>query len=85
MIKNSTSFGKNWISLYANSSLANAAGLISSVSFSDAVTNWDEFNQISQGYTPYAFFPMPIGENFILEPEKGYEISVTQNSIYTQS
>jgi len=86
LIKNSTSFGKNWISLYYNTSFDKAEDLIYAVSYLDAVTNWDEFNQISQGYIPSPVPWIPyIGTNFILEPEKGYEFSVTQNSTYIQS
>ncbi len=89
LIKNSTSFGKNWVSLYYNSSKTNAYNLISSVSYSDAVTNWNSFNQTSQGYistgSPVPWIPPYIGTNFIIEPEKGYEVSVTQNSLYTQA
>ena len=89
LIKNSTSFGKNWISLYYNSSLNNALGLVSSVSYSDAVTDWDGFNQTSQGYistgSPFPWIPPYIGINFPLEPEKGYEVSVNQSSTYDQS
>lgn len=88
LIKNSTSFGKNWISIDYNSSKKNAYNLISSVSYSDAVTNWNEFNQTSHGYistgSPVPWIPPYIGTNFIIEPEKGYEVSVTQDSLYTQ-
>ncbi len=83
--KNLTSFGKNWVSVYYNNSLKNAVNLISSVQHADAVTNWDEFNQASQGYivSPFPWTPY-VGTNFIIYPEKGYEISVTENSNFTQ-
>jgi hypothetical protein len=82
-----TQLSNNWISLYANSSLGDAYGLINSISYADAVTNWDEFNQISQGWITNSLpiGPSYLGTNFTLEPEKGYEVSVTQDSIYTQS
>ncbi|HJX50319.1 MAG TPA: hypothetical protein VJ438_02560, partial [Candidatus Nanoarchaeia archaeon] len=86
LIKNSTSFGKNWVSLHSNSSLQDAQGLISSVSYADAVTDWDSNLQTSQGLIPSPFPWSPyIGTNFLLEPEKGYEISVNESSIYDQS
>ncbi|MGY4884316.1 MAG: hypothetical protein ACP5NZ_01930, partial [Nanobdellota archaeon] len=84
LVKNSTSSGKNWISIYYNSSWIDASDLMNSLSYSDAVTNWNELNQKSEGWILSAF-PFPIGENFILEPEKGYEASVTDNCEYIQS
>jgi hypothetical protein len=66
--------------MYYNSSLKNAENLMSAISYADAVTNWDEFNQTSEGYISW----LP-DTNFILEPEKGYEVSVTQSSDYYQS
>ena len=84
LVKNLTSSGKNWVSLYYNSSLQDADGLMGIISYSDTVTNWDELNQKSEGWILSAF-PFPIGTNFVLEPEKGYEVSVTQDCDYTQS
>ena len=85
LTKNLTSFGKNWVSMYCNSSLKNANGLLYSVSYADAVTNWDSNLQTSQGYVKLPPPYPPIGTNFVLEPEKGYEISVKQDSTYNQS
>jgi len=85
-LTSSTQLSKNWISIFANSSLTNAHSLITSIPYADASTNWDEFNQISEGYIAnIPSFPPYIGINFVLEPEKGYEVSVTQNSLYTQA
>jgi len=75
-----SAFGRHWISMYYNSSLKDAKNLMGNISFSDTMTNWDELRQTSQGYISW----IP-NTNFALEPEKGYEISVTQNSNYNQS
>ncbi len=86
LVKNYTSFSKNWISLYYNSSLTNAQELFSSIPCASTLTDWDEFNQTSKGYIPSPVPWIPaIGYNFILEPEKGYEVSVTENCYYTQT
>ena len=86
LVKNLTDFGKNWISLYANTSLGNAQSILENISNSDATTNWDEAGQTSQGLIPN---PLPVGPpylgtNFNTEIEKGYEVSVTQDTNWTQ-
>jgi hypothetical protein len=88
LVKNDTNYGKNWISLYANTSLYNANSLINSISFAESVTNWDEVVQTSRGYiatsSPFPWIPPYIGNNFILEIEKSYEVSVNQSSSWLQ-
>jgi hypothetical protein len=85
LIKNSTSFAKNWISVYANTSLINARGLISNISNADAVSKWDETAQTSTGYIrgPFPWVPY-LGTNFSIVIERGYEVSVNQSMAWTQ-
>ena len=86
LVRNSTSFGLNWISIYYNTSLENASDLINSISFADVVTYWDPVDQDSKGYIPSPFPGIPyIGTNFNIEPETGYEVSITQDTTYTQT
>ena len=84
--KNSTDFGINWIAVYGNTTLRGASDLLTNISNSDAVSNWNSQAQTSQGLVPN---PLPIGPaflgtNFSIVMEKGYEISVTQNYNWTQ-
>ena len=86
LIKNATSFGKNWVALYGNTTLTNAQQLYINISNADSVTNWNAQTQLSQGLVknPLPFGSPYIGTNFILEPEKGYEISVNASMNWTQ-
>ncbi len=85
LIKNSTNFGKNWIAMYANTSLSNAQDLIENITNADAVTNWDAQEQTSQGLisSPFSWAPY-VGTNFNIEIEKAYEVSVTENETWEQ-
>jgi hypothetical protein len=89
LIKNSTSSGKNWISVYGNTSLTNANNLIISIQYADVVTSWNSQQQTSEGYiftsSPFPWIPPYLGINFFIEPEKAYEISVNQSVLYTQT
>ena len=86
LIKNSTSFGKNWIAISGNTSLNNAQNLIGNISGADAVTNWNAVLQKSEGLipSPFPFGPRFLGTNFNIEIEKGYEVSVNQSINWTQ-
>jgi hypothetical protein len=83
LIKNATDFGKNWISLWANTTLINANGLITNISNADAVSHWDSSGQTSEGYLEFPPFGY-IGTNFVLNMETGYEVSVTADENWTQ-
>jgi len=85
LVKNVTSFGKNWISMYANTTLADAFDLILDVPSADAVTYWNESEQSSRGLiiSPFPWVPY-LGRNFEIEPEYGYEVSVTASNNWTQ-
>ncbi len=85
LIKNSTDFGKNWISLYAGTKLVNATSLIENITGADAITNWNAQMQTSQGLIPNPFGPGFIGNNFPIIIEKGYEVSVAQDVNWTQA
>ena len=83
--KNETSFGKNWISVYSNTSLIKASDLLNNISNSDAITKWDSSLQRSYGLIPSPFAGVIyIGTNFSIELESGYEISVNQSNIWRQ-
>jgi hypothetical protein len=85
LIKNSTSFGKNWISMTASTTLTNAQSLFESISNADAVTRWNSATQESEGliYLPL-FGGIYIGENFNINMEEGYEVSVTGDESWGQ-
>ena len=82
-----TRFNKNWISMTAFTNLKDADTLRSSLLGEDTVTNWNAELQKSEGKI-YVCFPwgecIEIGTNFDIGMEKGYEISVTQDSEWTQ-
>ncbi|PIN89817.1 hypothetical protein COU60_02725, partial [Candidatus Pacearchaeota archaeon CG10_big_fil_rev_8_21_14_0_10_34_76] len=82
LIKNQTGFGKNWISIYGNSSLTDARSLLLNVTNSESVSRWNPFLQTSAGYVKIGeiFF----GTNFPILLEEGYEISVSQTTNWTQ-
>jgi hypothetical protein len=86
LIKNSTDFGKNWISIYGNTTLVGASDLLVNISNSDAVSYWDYEAQTSRGLipNPFPFGPAYLGDNFSISVETGYEVSVTQNVDWTQ-
>ena len=84
LIKNETSFGKNWISLYANTDLVSARNLSSNISNCDAVSKWNEATQTSQGLVYVPAFGLYVGTNFELNLESGYEVSVNQSTSWTQ-
>jgi len=82
---NTTSFHKNWIAMYANTTLVNASDLLTSISTADAVTMWNATSQTSIGLIPSPFpWISYLGTNFIIKPELGYEVSVTQPTNWTQ-
>ncbi|MGV8152580.1 MAG: hypothetical protein ACP5OG_05855 [Candidatus Nanoarchaeia archaeon] len=85
LIKNLSSYGKNWIGMYANTSYTKALDIMSDISFADASTRWDAASQKSQGYikSPYPWVPY-IGNNFNIKIEEGYEVSVTQSQTWNQ-
>ena len=86
LIKNSSSYGKNWIGLYANTSLTNAQAILQNISYADSVTNWNSVQQVSEGLIPSPFPWIPyLGTNFNTQIEKGYEVSVTQSMNWTQA
>ena len=87
LTKNATSFGKNWIALYANTTRSNAQGLIMSIPNADAISKWNPTTQGSQGLipSPFPWIPGFIGNNFQLNLEEGYEVSVTSSTQWTQN
>jgi len=86
LTRNATSFGMNWVSIYYNTTLNKAHDLLVSISFADAVTHWDPFEQTSEGYldSPFPWIPY-IGTNFTIEPETAYEVSILIDTTYTQT
>ncbi|RMD45408.1 hypothetical protein D6829_02415, partial [Candidatus Pacearchaeota archaeon] len=83
--KNSTSFGKNWIPIWANSSISNAAGILSSIPEADATSRWDSSAQTSKGYLYIPAWNIYVGTNFNVEMEEGYEVSVNQTTTWQQN
>ena len=83
-----TRYNKNWVSIYAGTTLKDANDFVSSVLGDDAITRWNAKTQSSEGLLGEACFPwglcIPIGKNFNVNMEEGYEISVTQDSIWVQ-
>ena len=85
LVKPGSLFGKNWISIYANTSLINARNILDNIPNSDATTNWREDLQTSEGLIKTGWSWMPyLGTNFVLEMEKGYEVLITQNTTWEQ-
>ncbi len=86
LVKNTTDFGKNWVSMYANTTIAGAAELFTNITNADAVSRWDSTAQTSEGLipSPFPFGPTYIGTNFSLVLEDGYEVSVTANQDWLQ-
>ncbi|MFH1638480.1 MAG: hypothetical protein ABIB71_08695, partial [Candidatus Woesearchaeota archaeon] len=82
LTKNSTSFGKNWAGMWANTSLATASQLLNNVSNADAVTNWNAATQKPEGWIDIWG---GIGTNFGILITKGYEVSVTESGNWTQN
>jgi hypothetical protein len=84
--KNATGTGKNWIAMYANTTLMNAQAIIGNISNTDAVTKWDSVSQKSVGLipSPFPFGAKFIGTNFNTLPEAGYEVSVNQTLTWNQ-
>jgi hypothetical protein len=78
-----TRTNKNWISMMAFTSLEDARDLSLSLLGEDTLTNWNVTSQKSEGLIQLfpGFF---VGTNFEIEMEKSYEISVTQDSVWTQ-
>ena len=87
LTKNATSFGKNWITLYPNSTLSNAQELIEDIPNADAISRWNPETQTSTGLipSPFPWIPGFIGNNFQLNLEEGYEVSITSSTQWTQS
>ena len=86
LTNNATSFGLNWIAMYANTSLGNAAALLSNISDADAITRWNSTLQTSQGLvpSPFPWIPGYIGTNFPVNIQNGYEVSVNQTTNWSQ-
>ena len=86
--KNSTDYGKNWISMYAGTTLKNARELIDSFSNSESVTKWNSESQVSRGYlrtnSPFPWIPPYLGDNFEVDIESGYEVSLNNSEVWTQ-
>ncbi len=83
LVKNSTSFGENWISIYANTTLSNAKALLTGISISDTVSRWNPLTQSSQGYL-HLVGPIYLGANFPIKITEGYEVSVVSTGNWTQ-
>ena len=87
MIKIAGGFGRNWISLDSNTTLVNAKTMLRNITNSEetivatAVSRWDAVNQRSQGFI--SLFG-GIGTNFVINPEEGYEVSVSESINWTQ-
>jgi len=84
LIKNVTGFGKNWISIHPKTLLENAEDLLNNISYSTAVTNWNTERQTSEGLIFVPAWGLYVGKNFEIEIEKGYEVSVSQNTNWKQ-
>jgi len=86
LTKNVSSFGKNWVSMYANTTLNNGQEFLPNVTNADAVSAWNESNQTSVGviYNPFPWIPGNFLGNFSIEIEEGYEISVNTSGQWTQ-
>ncbi len=83
---NSSDFAKNWIAMYADTSLTNAQDLIQDIPNADAVTQWDSSVQTTKGLIPSFLQPGEfIGQNFNINIEEGYETSVTSSGSWSQS
>jgi len=88
---NQSSFHKNWISMYANTSLSDGLELIKNISNAESVSSWNSTSQSSRGIIPAPSWLKKRGIDYIaykggfnVTPEKGYEVSVTQNTNWTQ-
>ena len=84
--KNATSFGKNWVTVHANTTLTNAQELFYNITTADAVSRWNSTLQTSQGYVFIPFFGgIFVGTNFNILMEEGYEVSVNASYIWNQT
>ena len=83
-------FNKNWISMTAITTFSTTIELADDdnggILNEDAITRWNSEEQNSEGLIPNPFSWIPLdylgGADIIME--EGYEISVTQNSEWTQ-
>jgi len=82
---NSTYWGKNWVSICANTTLVGADQLLNNITYADAVTDWDENAQTSLGliHSPFPWAQY-LGTNFSILLEGGYEVSVNQTMPWQQ-
>jgi hypothetical protein len=87
--ENGAVFNNNWISMYAGTVLEDASDLSGSLLGEDAITSWNIDEQKSEGWN-YVCLPWNpavcfwMGEDFKINPEGAYEVSVTQDSMWTQ-
>jgi len=82
-----TRMNKNWISMTAGTTMTNVQELTASLLGEDAITRWNPEFQTSEGYLGEVCFGLNciiIGTNFNITMEEGYEVSVTQDSAWTQ-
>ncbi len=86
LVRNSSSFGKNWVSMQYNTTMTKAYDLLNSINWADVVTHWDTLEQTSRGYldSPFPWVPY-IGTNFDIQPEIAYEVSIQAPTTYTQT
>jgi hypothetical protein len=81
-----TRYNKNWISMYAGTTMNTAIDLAESILGEDAINGWDSEKQESVGLIPNPF-PWISGDylgGVDIEIEGGYEVSVVQDSAWTQ-
>jgi hypothetical protein len=74
-------FSRNWISLPANTTLSDAQDVIDSMSTVTQVRQWDESSQSTQARIN---FRGGIGQNFNIDPYKGYEVLASTNFTWNQ-
>ncbi|MBR9704453.1 hypothetical protein GOV12_03520, partial [Candidatus Pacearchaeota archaeon] len=85
LVKNSSSYGKNWISMYANTTLKGAKNISDNISNMETITIWNSSSQRSIGLIKNPFLGLPyLGIDFTFNMEDGFEVSVNASETWTQ-
>ena len=74
--------GVNWIGMPFNTTISNADELIKDIANCNKVAWWNSTNQKAESYSKVPFPPYYVGTNFEVKPASGYEVAVTDNTMW---